>query len=67
MAVDDFEHEVIDRLARIETKIEKVDALEQRIAALEATDNQRKGVHTFITAAIGLIAGLIGALGGKLL
>lgn len=65
--VTEFEREVIDRLARIETKLEGVDTLEKRVQSLEASANQHKGVQLFLMSAVALVSGLLGAFGGKLI
>lgn len=64
---NDFEREVIDRLARIETKIEKMDVLEKRVARLEASDNKRKGMMIVCSGICALVGALLGILGGKLI
>lgn len=63
----EFEREVIDRLARIETKIEKMDALEKRVTRLEASDNKRKGMMAVCSGLCALVGALLGILGGKLI
>lgn len=65
--VADFEREVIDRLARIETKIEKMDVLEKRVTKLEASDNKRKGMLVISSGLCALVGALLGILGGKLI
>lgn len=63
----EFEREVIDRLARIETKIEKMDTLEKRVTKLEASDNKRKGMMAVCSGVCALIGAFLGIAGGKLL
>lgn len=65
--VEDFEREVIDRLARIETKIEKMDVLERRVTKLEASDNKRKGMLAVCSGICALVGAFLGILGGKLI
>lgn len=65
--VEDFEREVIDRLARIETKIEKMDVLERRVTKLEASDNKRKGMLAICSGICALVGAFLGILGGKLI
>ena len=66
MAVNE-EHEMIDRLARIETKLDiyldKTDGLDKRVVALE----QAKGKLIGFTAALGLLGGGTGGVLYKLL
>ena len=63
----EFEREVIDRLARIETKIEKMDVLEKRITKLEASDNKRKGMLAICSGLCALVGAFIGIIGGRLI
>lgn len=63
----DFEREVIDRLARIETKIEKMDMLEKRVTKLEASDNKRRGMLVVCSGLCALIGAFLGIIGGRLI
>lgn len=56
--MDPFQREVIDRLARIETKIEPLGALEQRVVVLEKGEGRRNAVVALILgvpAAVGAV------------
>ncbi len=64
-----FEREAIDRLARIETKLEqivdRVGDLEPRVDGLEADNNQRKGRLTIIASLSALVGAFLSAIFGK--
>ena len=59
---EEFEREVIDRLARIETEIKRYSELDKRIAKLEESENQRKGKSTVIAAVFGFLGTIVGAV-----
>lgn len=72
MAVsEEFEREVIDRLARIEenqqTIRKRIDHHEEIIERLEAAENQRKGKTTLIASACAALGALMSQLFGKVM
>ena len=56
-----FQKEVIDRLARIEARLDGISDHEERICALEGALERGKGFSAAISVVIGLISALIGA------
>jgi len=54
--------EILQRTTRIETKIERMEALEIRISNVEAAMNQQKGKMGVYTALSGFIGAVLGAL-----
>lgn len=52
--------EIRERVVRIETKMEQQERLERRVADLETTINQQKGVRMALSA----LCGAAGALAG---
>lgn len=68
---EEFEREVIDRLARIETNQQtiraRIDHHEEIIEQLEAAENQRKGKTTIIASGCAALGALISQLFGKVM
>lgn len=66
MDQQDFQEEVIDRLARIETKQDttngRVTKLEKDVDQLKQHHSERNGVGRFLAAGAGFVGGLIVAI-----
>lgn len=50
--MDAFQREVIDRLARIETKVEAMPELERRVANLERGESRRNAILGVVSVTI---------------
>jgi hypothetical protein len=64
MDAEDFQDEVIDRLARIETKQDmtngRVTTLESNVTSLLLSRSESKGANRVLTTGAGLLGGAIG-------
>lgn len=62
MGVSEYDFEVIDRLARIETKLDGLSDLPARVAALEENANVNRGRDNVIIALVAIGAGVVGGV-----
>ncbi len=62
MSVSEYDYEVIDRLARIETKLDGLSDLPARVAALEENANINRGRDNVVIAIVAVGAGVVGGV-----
>lgn len=63
--MDTFQREVIDRLARLETKLDAVPDLERRVTDLERGNARFQAITALVAAMLSGFAATVGALIGR--